>query len=77
MATWARDDSEFPPGLRPGNPGWEKGSQRWLEDHPGRRLPFGEFGDFTDIARISVELAKALYLPADGENLADPRIMAS
>ena len=72
MARWARDDDRFPDELYPGRPGWKEGCLQWLEEHPGRRLPFGEHGDATDVHRMAVEEASGWYEHVEGENSADP-----
>jgi hypothetical protein len=68
MARWARNGTDFPDELYPPNPGWLAGCLRWLDDHPGQRVPFGEFGDFTDVQRLGVEEARSWYAqPEPGE----------
>lgn len=61
MAEWVRDGAGYPVELHPGHPGWTSGALAWLADHPGRRVPFGDFGDVTDVYRAAVEEIKGWY----------------
>jgi hypothetical protein len=65
MARWARNGTDFPDELYPGNPGWVAGCISWLAGHPGERLPFGEFGDATDVYRLAVEETQGYYTQAE------------
>lgn len=42
------DPADWPTGIY----GWKDAALRWLAEHPGRTLPFGEFGDVVDILRV-------------------------
>jgi hypothetical protein len=45
MAEWDGDPSA-----------WGEECLRWLDNHPGRRLPFGPYGDRIDVIRAVREL---------------------
>lgn len=32
--------------------GWSHAALRWLAEHRGRSLPFGEYGDVVDVLRV-------------------------
>jgi hypothetical protein len=43
----------------PGDEGvdrWKRACLQWLSDHPGRVLPFGEYGDVLSVLRESIRL---------------------
>jgi hypothetical protein len=46
--------SEWPGGPRE----WKAAALGWLEANPGRRLPFGEFGDGLDVVRVAVRYVR-------------------
>jgi hypothetical protein len=62
VARWNRPADDIPwqlaeyiaTGTMP--PGWMGACLRWLADHPGAKLPFGEHGDATDVYRLAREL---------------------
>jgi hypothetical protein len=70
MARWRIDRAAVPEELArftaaewPGGVDeWRQAALAWLDGDPGRRLPFGEFGDSVAViresARIKMELAK-------------------
>jgi hypothetical protein len=71
MAMWRYDADGVPDQLfHPERPGWKALALAWLDDHPGRRLPVGQFGDRTDVFRLAREyrlagpsLAESLPIP--------------
>lgn len=67
MARWATGNADFPGELYPGNPGWVAGCISWLAGHPGERLPFGTWGDATDVYAMAVEEANSFYPQAEPE----------
>jgi hypothetical protein len=73
MARWRRTDpsavpeplARYVPGEWPGaDPlsDWRNACLEWLRKDPGRRLPFGEYGDSIDVfrecRRLKMELAR-------------------
>ena len=69
MARWARDGTNFPDELYPGaSPGWVAGCISWLANHPGERLPFGIYGDATDVYALAVEEACGWYPPPEPDD---------
>jgi predicted component of type VI protein secretion system len=63
MAGWRYDGDGVPDLLyHPERPGWRAAALAWLDDHPGRRLPVGQYGDRTD----AYVLARECRLGAGG-----------